>query len=258
VSDRNPDQKEDRNEDPDEDRVAGDDAARILDPSTSFYSPNPHLVDANGPGGSPRRILMGWILQGSPAKGIPYWEGLHAIPRVLALDGRGLVQAPIPELEVLRRRHLRLEDRIIDSPAPGLFPTFEGDALEIRARFDRAGATATRFGVEVRRSRDGKEKTTVAYEPAADTFGVGGLVARRPGSLGETRAALRPDEPVEFRIFLDRSVLEVFVNGRTITERMFPSPGSRGIEVFAEGGRVRLATIDIWQMASIYRIESEP
>jgi len=146
---------------------------------------------------------------------------------------------------------------MIESPAPGILREIEGDAIEIQARFDSTNATATRFGIEVRRSRDGKERTIVYYEPRTDSFGIDGLVSRRPGSPGRGSAGRRPGEPVELRIFLDRSVIEVFVNGRAITERMFPSPESRGIEVFAEGGRIRLESVDIWEMAPIWPIDDD-
>ncbi len=193
---------------------------------------------------------MGWVLGGSPSKNVPYWEGLHSIPRVMTLEKGRLVQTPIPELEVLRDRHWQLKDQAITSPTPGLLSDIKGDALEIMATFERKETTAQRFGVHLRMSDDAKEKTTIYYEPASDTFGVEGNYARRDGSPDKAPAGLGKDEPITMRIFLDRSVLEVYVNGRPITERLYPSPDSQSLDVFAEGGNVRLESIDVWQMKS--------
>ncbi|NQT38810.1 MAG: hypothetical protein HQ581_15045, partial [Planctomycetes bacterium] len=90
--------------------------AEILDFSTWYYSPNPHLFDDKGPDGSRRRIMMGWVLGGTPSTNVPYWEGLHSIPRVLTLENGRLIQTPIPELEILRDQHRHLKDQNITSP----------------------------------------------------------------------------------------------------------------------------------------------
>jgi beta-fructofuranosidase len=101
-------------------------------------------------------------------------------------------------------------------------------------------------------SDDGQEKTTVYYEPGSDTFGVAGDFAKRDGSPDKASAQLAKDDRITVRIFLDHSVLEAFVNGRPITERLYPNPDSQAVDVFAEGGRVRVESLDVWQMKSIW------
>ena len=56
------------------------------------------------------------------------------------------------------------------------------------------------------------------------------------------------------RIFLDRSVIEVFVNGEVaMAARVYPSrPDSQGIRLFAAGGEARVKTLDTWQMSPIW------
>ena len=49
-------------------------------------------------------------------------------------------------------------------------------------------------------------------------------------------------------------MLEVYVNGRPITERLYPASDSQAVDVFAEGGQVRVESIDVWQMKSICRV----
>lgn len=49
---------------------------------------------------------------------------------------------------------------------------------------------------------------------------------------------------------VDASSVEVFGNGGhpVITDLIFPQPGSVGLEVYSQGGTVRLETLDIWRL----------
>jgi beta-fructofuranosidase len=55
-------------------------------------------------------------------------------------------------------------------------------------------------------------------------------------------------------VFLDRSVMEVFVNdGQTAVTRVeYSGEEDLGIAVFAEGGKATLKSLDVWQMKSIW------
>ncbi|MGA8030416.1 MAG: GH32 C-terminal domain-containing protein, partial [Bryobacteraceae bacterium] len=61
---------------------------------------------------------------------------------------------------------------------------------------------------------------------------------------------LGPGEALELHVFLDHSVLEVFVNGRgTLSSRIYPTRGdSDGIELLCEGGSALVERLDIWVM----------
>jgi beta-fructofuranosidase len=56
------------------------------------------------------------------------------------------------------------------------------------------------------------------------------------------------------RVFLDRSVIEVFANERvTLTSRVYPAGAqSAGITPLARGGTARLRELDLWQIRSIW------
>ncbi len=65
---------------------------------------------------------------------------------------------------------------------------------------------------------------------------------------------LAPEEPLELRIFVDRSVVEVFVNGRQcVAVRVYPErPDSVGVVLRSQGAASRLLSLDAWQMHSIW------
>jgi beta-fructofuranosidase len=51
-------------------------------------------------------------------------------------------------------------------------------------------------------------------------------------------------------VFLDKSVVEVFANGRqAVMRRVYPSrPDSLGVRLFSHGGPARVATLAAWEM----------
>ena len=61
-------------------------------------------------------------------------------------------------------------------------------------------------------------------------------------------------EPLKLRIFVDRSVVEVFANGRQcVTKRIYPSrPDSLGVGLFTKDGRATLRSMNVWQMAAVW------
>ena len=65
---------------------------------------------------------------------------------------------------------------------------------------------------------------------------------------------LNPGETVKLRIFIDKSVVEVFVNGKQcVAMRVYPgSDDSMGVSIRAQGQDAELKSLDAWQMKSIY------
>ena len=66
-----------------------------------------------------------------------------------------------------------------------------------------------------------------------------------------------PDETLKLRVFVDRSVVEVFANDRQCaTVRVYPGRrDSVGVSLRAQGGDAVLRSLDAWQMRSIYATE---
>ena len=61
-------------------------------------------------------------------------------------------------------------------------------------------------------------------------------------------------EPLRLRVFVDRSVVEVFVNGRQcVAVRVYPGrEDSLGVSLRAQGQDAELKSLDAWQMKRIY------
>lgn len=215
-----------------------------------FYAPQA-LVDDTG-----RTLMWGWLSEGRTREGqiAAGWSGAMSLPRVVTLRDDGLLgYAPAPELEALRgARH-----HVGELTVGGLHVLdVAGDALELDVEL--AAGTAGRCGLALRRSPDGQEQTLLVYDAAAGTIALDTTAA----SLDDTTKrdvrggplALGAGEPLRLRVFLDRSVVEVFANGRAcLSARLYPTRAdSTGVALWAEGGDARLVRLDAWQMRGIW------
>ena len=79
-----------------------------------------------------------------------------------------------------------------------------------------------------------------------------GDVLARSSEIGPI--VMAEGEPLELRIFIDRSVIEVFANDRQcLTVRVYPErDDSRGVSLFSRGSDAKLLSLDCWQMRSIW------
>jgi len=210
-----------------------------------FYAFNPNMTDDKGPGGGKRRLLHAWVTgPRTPTKAVPSWQGASAIPRVLRLDGNRIRQEPIPEMRALRGRHYSFSDLKKEDFLK--MKDIKSDTLELRATF--APGNAKNFGIKLRVSRDGSKFTRIYFDGNSRTFGVDGQAIRK----GPQQSYLKPGQDVTMHIFLDRSIVEVYVNGSARTARTFPGPDALGLEIFSEGGAAKLKSLDVWEMKSMW------
>jgi beta-fructofuranosidase len=161
-----------------------------LDESTTFYAP----TSALGPDG--RRILWGW----ARVKG-DGWNGCLTLPRVLTLrpDGRLGIE-PVKEMEKLPS--IDSETKVNTARELSL-DKHPADSLELRARI--TPLKATRVGIRLDAAN---EKPVVLAE--VDLSG-------KQLKVGSARASfeLLPGETaLTVHAYLDRSILEVYVNDR--------------------------------------------
>jgi len=211
-----------------------------------------------------RRIWLGCLLNWEYAGKVPTspWCGVQSIPRVLSLirfpEGIRLVQSPVKELEVLRRNHVSLGEMDIAAANGALLAKrVHGDALEIIADLDSSNSAEA--GIRVRKGKD--EATTIGVDWAKQEVFVdrtrSGDTAFDPKFPGRHAGPLLPvgGERVKLHIFVDRSSVEVFVNnGATvISDAIFPSRDSQGIELYSSGGQARIVKLEVWTLQSAWR-----
>ncbi|MBK8975749.1 MAG: GH32 C-terminal domain-containing protein [Planctomycetes bacterium] len=215
----------------------------------SFFAPE-SLVDDRG-----RRIMWAWILDGPgfATRAQSGWSGTMSLPRVLELGADGLLRmAPPVEIEALRRDPRRFEDVAVGADDGVVLPGCSGDSLELVIAWQPGDAREV--GVEVCRSADGEETTRVSYDAAAQVLKIDTARSSRgdgPRTVEQGPFALRPGEPLQLRVFVDRSVVEVFANDRqAVVRRVYPTRrDSRGVRLFAVGGAATATTVEVFEIA---------
>lgn len=237
---------------------------RLNWPGGTCFAPET-LLDDRG-----RRLCWAWTLETRPADGAA-WGGVMTLPRVLTLADDGTLHvAPAEELAALHTRHVQLSDLPLPDGRPVSLDDVRGDALELDVTLQPGEAACC--GVKVRCAPDGSEETVIACDRDAGCLRIGlarstlspDIVYRTyvttfhvpggenpPVTAQEAPFALAPGEPLRLRIFLDRSMLEVFANERQcLAQRIYPTrDDSLGITLFAEGGEAELLTLNAWEMA---------
>lgn len=227
----------------------------VVDNGGYYYAPQTVLDDRG------RRLMWGWLWEGRPAEACREagWAGVMSLPRILDLGPSGtLTIEPAPELATLRGPHIQRTDVDIAPSGSSVLDDVRGDCLELDAVIELGGASTVT--IAVRCSPDGEEQTRIVYDCRDRRLRIDRGRASLDSSVAlearDARLPLGEGEPLRLRIFLDRSVLEVFANGRVcLTSRIYPTRSdSLGVTVAAAGGRARLRSLDVWAMASIWTI----
>ena len=204
-----------------------------------FFAPE-SVLTADG-----RRVMWTWLRTLDPAIEL---KSIQSLPRELSLDEDDSLRIqPLRELESLRYDEMAFDDLMVTPPEEQHIAEIEADAFEVRIAMDRAAAERRRFGFRL-------------FAGGTDE---GLLVLIRPESgticLGETEvpfavADLPAGEDVELRIFVDKYLVEVFVNGRqaALTAHMTYRDGGRGLSAYAFFGRssdpTKIRRIEIWKL----------
>ena len=234
------------------------------------------LLDGNG-----RRVLFDWIREVRDQNGAKRveaerasgWSGVMTVPRILSLSEDDTLRIePVPELAALRMHPRVHRDMQLTGDSELVLDDVRGDCLELVVSMEPHGAHE--FGVKVRCSPDGEEQTEVSYDTSSEQLMVDvsrstldrsiqyhhyrnlQALERLPEEartvvVQEAPFELAARETLELNILLDRSVLEVFANGRQcITQRIYPiRPDSLEVRLFSRGGDVHVLSVHAWDMA---------
>ena len=173
---------------------------------------------------------------------------------------------PVEELKTLRFNPVKVENVVIPANGQQRLAGVQGRAMELEAVIDPKAAREV--GLRVLHSPNGEEQTTISLSMHAWAWPWASN--KRELMIDVSQASLSPDvasrtpeigplylkdgELLRLRVFIDRSVIEVFANGRQcLTLRAYPTrPDSTGVSVFARGSEASLVSLTAYQMKSIW------
>jgi sucrose-6-phosphate hydrolase SacC (GH32 family) len=180
------------------------------------------------------------------------WANLFSVPQVWELDGNNdIIIKPHPNLESIRGESTSFDPIALSESGSDYLGGFQGRYFEMQATINTG--SADQIGFIFGKSPDGEEEYRVYYDMNEQEW----VVDSSESSLStEVRKDVRtgpysidPGSTVDLRIYIDGSVLEVFVNGRDhFTGRFFPTlADANGVDLFVTGGSAE-AEITIYNL----------
>ena len=219
------------------------------------------------------------------AKPSPGWNQIMTLPRRLTLGADGtLRQEPAGAVASLRQARQVQAAMTLPANQEVVLPQIRGNAMEILAEIDPGDAPMVELNVL--RSPGKEEYTRIAFFRERGTYQGRNYVRPRPAdwkseyksllTIDSSYSSVLPDvrsrapetaplllargETLKLRIFIDRSVVEVFANGRQcVALRVYPGlADSTGVSLRSQGRDSKLVSLGAWQMRSIYADQPVP
>jgi len=211
-------------------------------------------------------------------------QQIMTLPMHLTLDKLNRLRIePVETLKSARKKegHVRIENRDLPANKEIVFDEIKGDAMEISAVIQPGkGYGAVR--ICALRSPDKREYVAATYYSGCGMRGSSPVLVKQAPKyrfggfwsdhfvLDTTHSAVRADckvhppevttldvadnERLRVRIFVDRSVVEVFVQEkRWMMMRVFPAlADSKGVSIESIGHNAKIISLDAWQMKNVY------
>lgn len=231
-----------------DDRFYPDLHGRMSWKDNAYFAPEA-LIDGNG-----RQIMWSWVFDDRPDSVINYygWTGTYGLPRSLWLGSDGTLRiSPIKELESLRMKEVMVSNVKVNSGGEVKLDDLGKELMELELTIQPNNAI--QYGVKVCASNDGREETIIYYDKSDkklkfDTRKSGLGFGRK--IIEEAPLELKNGEPLNLRIFVDKSIVEVFANDRQAIGRMvYPTLGGKGVRLFSEGGNIEATNVKAWELS---------
>ena len=179
-----------------------------------------------------------------------------SLPRQLSLnEDDSLKITPIQELNHLRQEYAAFPTTKVAANETIILDGIEGKSIEIKAEVDPG--SASECGFDVFRSDDGIEKTRISFIRTKTRFNPSDTlqIDISGSSLHEDKISSPPEsgpfileetETLKLRIFIDRSIVEVFANDKQcLTIRSYPTlPTSKKVAFFSLNGSSELIALE--------------
>ncbi|SDZ79056.1 beta-fructofuranosidase [Thalassobacillus cyri] len=215
-------------------------AFHMLDHGFDFYAPQT-TMDEKG-----RRILIAWMDMWEsemPTQNAGY-AGAMTIPRVVTRKADKLYITPLPELKNLRENMVAHQQVKVEGETS--LPEVAGDCIELEMTLDTS--QASEFGIKLRVDKAAGQETVLQFNK--DT----GLVILDRNNSGEgpggvRKASLEITDLLDVQIFIDKSSVEIFLNGgeRVMTTRIYPTEQAKGVSFFTDKS-LTLVSLKKWDL----------
>lgn len=179
------------------------------------------------------------------------WTHLYSIPRTWDLVDGKIHQKPHPALKKLRSNEIIFSQQKIESGENFLISKGKHQ-LEIIAKM--VPESCEKFGFIIGKNKENGEETKIFFDLKTNEMLVDlsksskNQLIRKTVEKGNYEISVYKE--LELHLFIDGSVIEGFINGKDgFTTRIFPEfESSNEIELFAEGGSLKLLEMQAWEL----------
>ncbi len=175
------------------------------------------------------------------------WATLLTIPRELKMreDGKVLTVPP-EELKGLRKEHVGYQNVKIDKPTK--LDGVKGSVGELIVEIDPKQAFKIELRVGEGSDSEQPEKTIFSYEPNERVIALNRDFAGA-GGKGVREFEIDPCDTMEWRFYLDRSSIELFVNGGeyAMSTRVYPRTTSDDIVFAPVDAPIEIKSVDYYK-----------
>ncbi len=212
----------------------------------TYFAPEA-LIDDKG-----RQIMWAWLTDNPRDEKAKGWSGVFGLPRSLWLGEDGTLRMrPVNELEMLRCGEKTWSNIMLSDGNTKILEGVVGDSCELEITIDPA-VTARQVGVKVRASARGEEKTLLYYDAEKKQLVFDSTKSGVDGRKKVERAPFKfkDGEPLKLRVFVDKSVVEIYANDRqAICRRVYPGRSdSLSVVLFADDGKAKFSSVKVWEM----------
>ncbi len=197
---------------------------------------------------------------------------LMTLPRLLTLDEDNKLQMTVAgNINSLRGKKKSINELVLNANEEKVLDNINGDALEMDFIIDLQDAPMIELNVF--RSPSKEEYTRILFYKDGGYFdreypdrnerfsaisidnSKGSLSSKvRPRVVETADVKIGNEKRLHLRIFIDKSIVEVFVNDKQcISLRTYPERNdSKGVSIYSHGKNAILKSLDVWQMKNIY------
>jgi len=206
------------------------------------------------------------ILNINAGKSTAEWNQIMSLPQRLSLDADNRFKIePIETVASLRDEHRQVSETVLTANKELVLDTISGNTMELNVEVDPQDVRQVQLNVL--RSPDAQERTSITFFNYGRDLNYSAPLTKQEIVLDGSessilndvtprppeRAALNKEksELLKLRIFIDRSAVEVFANGK---QYLAMRVDSLGVSLRARGGGAVLKWMDAWQMKPIWPV----
>jgi fructan beta-fructosidase len=198
-----------------------------------------------------RTIILGWANNWAYGQDIPTfpWKSTMTLPRELYLKntskGERIIQRPVKEVMTLRKDSVHVSH---------LGSVFNENAFEIDGEL--SSPDAKKFGLKL--TTGPGEETIIGYDVTTkevyfDRTRSGKVSFHKDFPSIERVPVELKNEKLKLHVFVDHSIIEVYINDgeQVITDQIFPTGKKYEVQVFGDGGDTH-ASLKAWTVKSTW------